>query len=201
MKFEQVEPNSERWFDLTPLLNEEFRDIKGFEGKYQISNYGRVKSLKREIKFIGANLRCKYIRHQKIEEKILKCSFDKDGYVKIGLSLNGNVIHKRGHYLVAKAFIENPNNYPCINHKNEIKTDNIVRNLEWCTVAYNNAYGSRCKKVNQYDLDGNFIKTWNSSAEICRVCGFKKRGNITACCKKRKHCKTAYGYIWKYYEL
>lgn len=79
--------------------------------------------------------------------------------------------------------------------------DLTPRNLECCTVSYNNAYGSRCKKVNQYDLDGNFIKTWNSSAEICRVCGFKKSGNITACCKKRKHFKTAYGYIWEYYEL
>lgn len=201
MQFEQVEVNSERWFDLTPLKHETWKDIPNFEGIYQISNYGRVKSLKREIKYEAANKYCRYIRKQNIDEKILKCSFDKDGYVKMGLSLNGTLITSRGHYLVATAFIPNPNNYPCINHKNEIKTDNTVINLEWCTVAYNNNYGSRCKKINQYDLDGNFIKTWNSSAEICRVLGFKKRGNITSCCKKRKHCNTAYGYIWRYCEL
>lgn len=164
-------------------------DIKEYEGLYQISNLGKVKSLKRKT----TNQHCK-------ENKILKNNFDKDGYLQVRLSKNGKAKTKRVHQLVAEAFIPNPNNFNSINHKNEIKNDNRVENLEWCSVAYNNAYGSRCKAINQYDLDNNYVRTWKSAKEIVLTLGFKKAGNITSCCKKRPHCKTAYGYKWRYVD-
>lgn len=198
MKYENVKVNSKRWFDLALLPNEEFKDIKGYEGFYQISNYGRVKSLEREIVYIAKNRYTEFTRNQKIEEKIVKNSFDKDGYVQVGLSYIGEAKTKRVHFLVAQAFISNPNNLTCINHKDEDKTNNRLDNLEWCTIAYNNAYGSKTKPINQFDKNWCFIKRWKSSAEICKQLGFKRRSNITSCCKKRPHCKTAYGYIWRY---
>jgi hypothetical protein len=179
-------------------FNEKWEDIKGYEGIYQISNLGRVKSLKREIEYIGRNQYSSYKRKQIIEEKILKYSFDKDGYAQVGLAKDGKLKTKRVHFLVAQAFIPNPMNYDQINHKDENKTNNAVDNLEWCSVAYNNAYGSRSKKINQYDLKGNFIKSWKSAAEAAKELKLKKASNITSCCKRRKYTNTAYGYIWRY---
>lgn len=112
-----------------------WEDIKGYEGRYKISNKGRVKSL---INNKG-NFR----------EKILKPSKDKDGYLQVGLSKNGIQKTKRIHQLVAKAFIKNPCNYPLINHKDENKSNNNVDNLEWCTVIYNNNYGTRNKRLSK----------------------------------------------------
>jgi len=180
------------------LNNEIWKDIEGYEGLYQVSNYGRIKSLAREIEYVARNQYTEYIRKQKVEERIMKTGFDKDGYVQVGLSLNGKVKTKRVHFLVAKAFIPNPNNYNCLNHINEVKTDNRVENLEWCSIAYNNAYGSRSKAVNQYDLDGNFIKQWKNAVEATKALGLKKSGNITSCCKNRPHINTVGGYVWRY---
>lgn len=106
-----------------------WKDIKGYEGRYQISNEGRVKSL------IGS------------KEKILKPGLNFHGYEKVTLSKGNKVKAHLVHRLVAQAFIPNPNDYPCINHKDEMKFDNSVDNLEWCTYDYNNNYGSRKLKI------------------------------------------------------
>lgn len=169
---------------LKKLEKTEFwKDIEGYEGLYQISSFGRVKSLK-----YG-------------KERILKPLVDKDGYLLAILCKEGKTKNHKIHRLVASAFLPNPNNYPCINHKDENKQNNCVDNLEWCTVKYNINYGTRTekcsKKVGQYDLKGKLIKTWKSIMEIERRTGFF-RSNITACCRGYKNHKTAYNYYWQY---
>lgn len=190
--FEQVEVNSERWFDLTPLKNEEFRDIKGYEGLYQVSNYGRVKSLERK----------QYYR-RKINNHILKEGINEKGYGYICLCKSKISHLYRTHRLVALAFIPNPNNLPEVNHKDENKLNNKVDNIHWCNRQYNINYGNRnkkhakkmCKKINQYDEKGNLIKTWNSLNEASEKLGINA-SSISNCCRKRT--KTYKKYVWKY---
>ena len=112
-------------------IGEVWRPVKGYEGLYEVSNYGRVKSLKRNT------------AHERIKSPIK----DRDGYLIVCFNKNGKQSNKRIHRLVAEAFIPNPNNLPQVNHKNEIKTDNCVENLEWCDNKYNARYGTRSIRV------------------------------------------------------
>lgn len=206
MEYEKVEINSERWFDLTLLLNEEFRDINGYEGLYQVSNYGRVKSLQK----YNAISKKYYNR-----EKILKNLPHKGGYLKVGLNKDGKKKCHLIQQIVGKTFIPNPNNLLEINHKDTNKYNNMFFNLEWCTRSENmkhafengkcNSQLSHLKKVIQnnkkailqYTLNNEFIKKWDSSAQIEKELGYL-HGNISKCCLNKKHCLTAYGYKWKY---
>ena len=165
-------------------MEEIWKDKKDYEGHYQVSNCGRVKSIK-----FG-------------KEKILKLIKDKDGYLQVTLCKNNIKKVYKVHRLVAEAFLDNPNNLPCINHKDENKLNNIVTNLEYCTYSYNSNYGTaierrskkRSKPVLQYDLEGNFIKEWKSVAE-CGRNGYNY-GNVSECCRgKRKYHKDC---IWRY---
>ena len=171
--------------------NEIWKDIEEYEGLYQISDKGRVKSLK-----FG-------------KEKIMKLQKDTNGYLYVGLCKNGEkqkmfLIHR----LVALAFISNPQNLPQVNHKSEDKTDNRVENLEWCSVKYNCNYGTRnqrqaekmtngklSKPVLQYTKDGIFIKEWRSTHDVERNLGFDQ-GYISSCCNGK--FKWAYSFVWKY---
>ena len=116
-----------------------WKDIKGYESFYQVSNLGRVKSLSRSIYDSRG-----YMVYRK--GKIKKPSFDKNGYPQIGLCKNGTVITRKIHRLVAQAFIPNPENKPEINHKDEDKTNNRVDNLEWVTEKENVNYGCGAKR-------------------------------------------------------
>jgi hypothetical protein len=116
-------------------IMEEWRDIEGYEGLYQISNLGSVKSLFRYRV-------CKNGSFQPIKERLLSPRTDKDGYKEVLLCNNCKRKCFKIHRLVAQAFISNPNNYPVINHKDENPSNNIVENLEWCTVKYNTNYGT-----------------------------------------------------------
>lgn len=117
------------------MNNEEWRDIKGYEGLYQVSSLGRVKTLN-------------YRKHGR--EKILKPIIHKyTGYCVIGLTKENKQKQYKIHRLVAEAFLNNPNNYPVINHKDEDKTNNNINNLEWCSQAYNINYGTRNRKVGE----------------------------------------------------
>ena len=116
-----------------------WKDIKDYEGFYQVSNLGRVKSLSRSIYDSRG-----YMIYRK--GKIKKPSFDKNGYPQIGLCKNGTVITRKIHRLVAEAFIPNPENKPEINHKDEDKLNNCVDNLEWVTEKENVNYGYGAKR-------------------------------------------------------
>ena len=109
------------------IEKEEFRDIPGYEGLYEVSNLGRVRR----------------------NGRILKPLKHRDGYLKIDLNKQGIRKGVYIHRLVGLAFIPNPDNLPCINHKDEDKTNNTVKNLEWCTREYNNNYGTRNERISE----------------------------------------------------
>ena len=191
-------------------MQEIWQDIEDYKGLYQVSNLGRVKSLKRIT--IGE----KYGKH-KIKEKILKEG--KCGkYNIVILRKNGQNKTFYIHRLVAKAFIDNINNYPEINHKDGNTINNNVKNLEWCNRSYNIKHSYRIlkrkinvkgfieynerhkRKINQYDLNGNFIKTWNSIKDAENFLNLKYSGSICECCQHKKGRKSAHGYKWEYVD-
>ena len=189
-------------------MNKEiWRDIKGYEGEYQVSNYGNIRSVDKYVN-CGIRNNNKVIKKGKIR-KLGKTN----GYLTVSLCNGKSQKSKLVHRLVAEAFIDNPNNYKYINHKDENKENNFVDNLEWCSSLYNNTYGTRLdriskslinnpkisKKVNQYDSNGNFIKQWESTMEIQRQLGINNT-HISACCLNKKNYKSAGGFIWKYVE-
>jgi len=135
---------------------------------------------------------------------VLKPAMDKDGYEKVGFSKDGRMRQYFVHRLVALAFIENPHDYPSVNHKDENKQNNAVENLEWCTVAYNNGYADgharRGKKrwvpVSQYTMDGEYVATYDCIKNAAHAVGARSHANISSCCSGNR--KTANGYRWKY---
>lgn len=157
-------------------MEEIWKDIEGYEGKYQVSNLGRV----RRIEILPAHTHYR-------------------GYKYVNL----NQQHKYIHRLVASAFIENPDNLPTVNHIDENKENNTVSNLEWASYYENNHHGTaisrrsitRSKKVLQYDLEGNFIKEWDSAREIERELGYSNV-SINQCCRGK--IRKSKGFIWKF---
>lgn len=172
---------------------EEWKPIVGYED-YQISNEGMVKSLGND---------------KSRKEKILKLRKNNKSYLYVCLYQDGKATCKQVHRLVAEAFLENPQNLPEVNHKDEDKTNNSVENLEWCNRSYNNNYGTRTqkcaerllnrqdqsKRVDQIDMvTGEVIHQWTSVNE-CGRNGYNK-GDISLCARGLK--KQYKGYIWKY---
>ena len=168
-------------------MDEIWRDIKGYEGLYQISNKGRVKSL-----YNGS-------------ERILKSHDNGAGYLNVILYKNTAFQSIYIHSLVAIAFVPNPDNLPEVNHKDENKKNNCVENLEWMTRRDNINYGTRNERVGdsqskpifQYSKSGDFIREWKSAHEAKRVLGIDN-SYIIKCCKGKY--KSAYGFIWRYKE-
>ena len=119
------------------MIEEVWKDISEYEGLYQISNLGRVKSLPRK--------NSKRIINKEIIKVFTKLP---NGYLKVGLSKNGKTKYYFVHRLVAETFIDNPENKPCINHKDCDKKNNCVDNLEWCTYKENNSYKNHHLKRN-----------------------------------------------------
>ena len=172
-------------------MTENWKAIAGYEGLYEVSDMGRVKSL-----WYG-------------KEKILKPQ-NTSGYLKVSLRKDGHTKRQFAHRLVAEAFIPNPNNLETVNHRDEVKTNNVVSNLEWMSRADNNNYGTHNKRVSEARLNhpafskqvqmfdkstGELLATFPSTREAERVTGINQ-GNISKCCLGKY--KSAGGYIWRY---
>lgn len=196
------------------MLEEIWKDIPDYEGLYQVSNLGRIKSL-----YFG-------------KERILKPQPNSMGYLRVGLSKNGNWIHFFVHRLVASVFLKNDNNLPCVNHKDENPLNNHVDNLEFCNHTYNMNYGTiierkrksmkgkfdgennpfykqkhtekskqkmskaKAKPILQYTLDNIFIREWDSAKQAENELGCY---GIGYCCKGKR--KSSGGFIWKYKDV
>lgn len=179
-------------------MGEIWKDIKCYEGLYQVSNLGNVRSLDRYV--TNSLGRVYFYKGEK------KSVTDRgNGYYCVGLCKDGKNKIELIHRLVAQAFIPNPNNLPFINHKDENPSHNNVENLEWCTAKYNQNYGTCIKrrsekksiKIYQYSLDGKLIKIWKNSVDITKETGYDF-SNIRKCCRGER--KTANGFVWKDFD-
>lgn len=187
--------------DKVDLPGEVWRDIHGYESLYQISNMGRVYSKPRPSSRVG----------------ILRQVSGLNGYLNVTLCKNGKSTQCPIHRLVAEHFVENPHpdEWDCVNHRDEDKHNNVSTNLEWCTTSYNASYGTaterriasrlrnaadpnykpvkhnplsvkpNTKAVIQSDLNGNVIKVWNSIKEVVETLGYD-RSCISAACNRRR---------------
>lgn len=184
-------------------MSEVWKDVPGYEGMYQASSLGNVRSVTRKVNSKGG---CPAIK----KGKVLKQTLKKKGYLCVNLSSHGKSKAIEVQRVIALTFIPNPTNLPCVNHIDENPQNNNVSNLEWCTYKYNNEYGSRkekdhesringkCSKpVEQYNLSGEKIAEYPSIAEVKRQLGYDP-GKISACALNKPHRGTAYGYVWKF---
>ena len=189
-------------------MEEIWKIIPGTYEKYSVSNLGRVRRNEHYTDVRPDNYHFNWRKHH-YKEKVLKPYTNSDGYKVVTLQMSGgwNMV-RRVHTLVAEAFVPNPENKPCVNHKNEIRDDNRADNLEWCTVEYNNRYGTRTEKIRkssgkrvaQYDLQGNLIKIWNSISEAMRSFGCNGNSGISRVCRGVAGRKTYKGFVWKYVD-
>lgn len=176
---------------------EEWKDIVGYEGLYQISTLGNVRSYDRIVN-------CRNGHTRTIKGKVLATTRSGGGYLKVMLTKDSVAKNHRIHRLVAMAFIPNPDNLPDVNHIDEDKTNNKVSNLEWCSRSYNNHYSliterlNEAKKISvkQLSLDGEVVNIWNGVRDAARALGMKTHRHISDCCKGK--AKTCYGYKWEY---
>lgn len=191
------------------IMEEIWKDIHGYDGYYQVSNYGKIKSLFRKVPHKSNGL-------QTYKVKILRPHKTSNGYYMIDLYDNRNNRKKYSiHRLVCLSFVNNPNiNYKYINHKDGNKLNNNYLNLEWCTSSQNNKHAykiglkvgyftgitgakhHKSKSVLQFTLTGNLINTYGSIGEASRETGISA-SNIAYVCRNVKY-KSAGGFIWKF---
>lgn len=169
------------------------KQIRGYEGLYQVRSDGAIISMPREKRLPNGKL-CKS------KERVMSpARIGEDGYEFVYLRKGGKTHRYYVHRLVADNFLSDIKNGNVINHINGIKYDNRVENLEWCSQSENvkhatRVLGLRSRKIAQYDKRGNYIKTWANAYEVQEELGIN-HGNINSCINK--HRKTAGGYRWE----
>jgi len=174
-------------------MEEIWKDINGYEGCYMISSLGKMQSVERCVNHAGGS--------RLVSQKSMKLTPSNTGYFVVTLWKNNISKVHLVHRLVAETFIPNPNNLPEVNHKDGNKLNNCVDNLEWVTQRDNNIHAIQTglrdayKQIGQYDLNGNFIKSWNSIKEAQT---FYETSHISECCQGKRN-KTK-GFIWKYLD-
>lgn len=169
---------------------EVWKDVVGYEGMYQVSNLGRVRSLGR---YVSNNPNGKKKRY--IEGRVLIPNDNSKGYKYVCLSVEQKHAHKYVHRLVAEAFLSNPHHYEQINHKDENKWNNNVNNLEWCNSQYNMDY-SRSREVIQIDRNTNeIVGVFKSAREAGRQTECISSSIVLVCNKVWKH---THGFLWKW---
>lgn len=174
------------------MEEEIWKDVVGYENQYQVSNFGNVMSLKRK------------------KPHLITQTKNRNGYLQVVLSICSNKLKNfYVHRLVAQAFIENPNNLPQVNHKDENKTNNRVDNLEWCTPKFNINYGTSLdrrakaqtnrknlsKPIFQYDKNENLLNEYPSISDAARKTGIDL-AHISGVCRGK--LKSAGNFVWKY---
>ena len=189
--------------DAVPVVR---KAVKGYEGYYEVDQFGRVFGLDRTITVVDGER----TYEKPIAGRQLKQSMHDKGYKAVSLTKDGQTKQMFVHRIVAETFLPNPENLPMVNHKDEDKTNNFLENLEWCTAAYNRTYGNAIERhakklrgresekrvaVIQRSLDGEFMN-WHSSIKEAAKSVNGATSAISAVCKGRR--KTAYGYRWEY---
>lgn len=165
-------------------MQEIWKDIEGYEGLYEISSLGNVRRAP--------------------SGRILKQNKNSYGYSHVGLSKEGKVKMICVHRLIANAFIPNPQNKPQVNHIDGNKSNNSISNLEWVSQKENIIHAfktglRKTSKINQYDLNGNFVKTYDTITEAGKnFSNISNRPNANISCAIRNKSATAFGYIWRY---
>lgn len=179
-------------------MEEIWKDIPEYEGLYQVSNLGRIKSLERKVLTYNGKSKC----YKYVNERILKQNLTGRGYFKVVLCKNGKTKTILTHILVAKTFLGVSKLQ--IDHIDGNKQNNILTNLEYVTPseniirAYKNKLISRKEnKIDQYTLNGEFIKTWFNAGDIEKELKIY-HPNVIKCCKNKY--KSAGGYKWKYHQ-
>jgi len=184
------------------MTKELWKDVVGFEGLYQISSMGRVKTVQRiSIDSLG--------RRMPIKERMVRISVSKQtGYPFASLSKNGTQYKICIHRLIAEAFIPNPDNLPCVNHKDQDRGNSVLENLEWCTYSYNNSYGDAVKKrketlrkaligkhkiIYQFTKEGELVRLFVHGVNQME----EELGYLIGDCLTGKS-KTSHGFIFSY---
>lgn len=171
-----------------------WKNINGYEGLYQVSNEGRVKSLERTVVYKDG-------RKKVIKPNFLMPHKNTNGHLDFRLSKNGVTTSHLAHHIVAEAFIPNPNNYDVVHHIDHDKHNNKVENLKWMSGEEHRGLHIkeiRSKTVYQYSLDGELIGVWESVEKACRELG-ANHSHISNCCLGKR--KTHKGYRWSYKPL
>lgn len=207
-RIEDYAVNSARWLSLEDFEGEVWKDIPGYEGWYQVSNMGRIKSLDRTF---ALKRSCDSVpRTICLKGQIIKACTSRGLYLICHLKKNGTVKTVKYHRVVCSVFHDTPCNLPEVNHINEIKTDNRAENLEFCTRIYNARWGTAIQRasektrnhpntsrpVYQFSLDGVFVKRYPSIRQACRETGLKDT-NINSVCRNGRS-SSAGGFIWSF---
>lgn len=196
---------------MTTSVKEIWKDVVGYEGLYEVSNLGRVRSLDRVLIYKSG-------KHKPHKGRIMRLTLTSKGYPSVDLCKDGQVKKMLVHRLVAIAFLSNPNNYNVVNHKDETPSNNFADNLE-CTHQYNSTYGTcvirranthrgmkhkfshhdkQWKKVSKCDNEMNIITTYDSITIASKETGNAIQGISLA--SKHSGKRKCGGYYWKYYD-